>query len=168
MIKVEKTSYRSLVDSGAEVSLIHRRVIDRLRNKPKIHRKRVHLQAVNGEPLAVDGVVDIEFSIGVLTFVVVTDMNRNIILGRDWLSQNGVRLYFDLNCLRIKKSYVRLEADIHISSIVRLASKTVIKPQTINICRVKVKQGPHYQPTQLFQISAQLEEHDTARHCINI
>jgi hypothetical protein len=40
-----------------------------------------------------------------------------MILGREWLKQNGVRLYFDLGYLRIDKTYVRLEEDIHISSL---------------------------------------------------
>jgi hypothetical protein len=43
-----------------------------------------------------------------------------MILGREWLKQNGVRLYFDLGYLRIDKTYVRLEEDIHISSFLRL------------------------------------------------
>lgn len=34
-------------------------------------------------------------------------MNRNMILGRDWIKQKGVRLYFDLGYLRIGKTYVR-------------------------------------------------------------
>jgi hypothetical protein len=45
-------------------------------------------------------------------FFIVKDMNRNVILGKDWLTQNGVRLYFDLGCLRIGKCYVSLEEDI--------------------------------------------------------
>ena len=55
-------------------------------------------------------------------------MNRNIILGRDWLKQFGVCMYYDLGCIRVGKSYVKLEEDLHISSIVRLATKTQIKP----------------------------------------
>jgi hypothetical protein len=43
-----------------------------------------------------------------------------MILGREWLKQNGVRLYFDLGYLRINNTYVRLEEDIHISSLLRL------------------------------------------------
>jgi hypothetical protein len=46
-------------------------------------------------------------------------MNRNIILGCDWLDQNGVMLYYELGCLRIGQMYIPLEEDIHIASIVR-------------------------------------------------
>ena len=56
-------------------------------------------------------------------------MNRNIILGRDWLKQFGVHMYYDLGCIRVGKSYIKLEEDLHISSIARVTAKTIIKPQ---------------------------------------
>jgi hypothetical protein len=46
-------------------------------------------------------------------FYVVANMNRNIILGRDWLVQIGVRLYYDLGCLRVGNIYTNLEEDIY-------------------------------------------------------
>lgn len=66
-------------------------------------------------------------------------MNRNVILDKDWLTQNCVRLYFDLVCLRIGKCYVSLEEDIKIAYLVRCARNAVIKPQTVNVCPVKLK-----------------------------
>ena len=45
-------------------------------------------------------------------FIVVKNLNRNIIL--------GVRMYFDLGALRIGEEYVALEEGIHISSTIRL------------------------------------------------
>ena len=45
-------------------------------------------------------------------------MNRNMILGTDWLKNHGVRIYYDLGCIRIgDKNYVNLEEDIHIASV---------------------------------------------------
>jgi hypothetical protein len=81
-------------------------------------------------------------------------MNRNVILGKDWLTQNGVRLYFDLGCLRIGKCYVSLEEDIKIASIVRCAKDAVLKPQTVNVCPVKLKNNPSFGATNLVEISA--------------
>ncbi|CAC5416202.1 unnamed protein product [Mytilus coruscus] len=86
-------------------------------------------------------------------FYVVKDMNRNVILGKDWLVQNGVRLYFDLGCLRIQKNYVSLEEDIHVASIVRLTVNAVLKPQTINVCPVGLKNNPSFGSTKLLEIS---------------
>ena len=40
---------------------------------------------------------------------------------------HGVRIYYDLGCIRIgDKNYVNLEEDIHIASVVRMRSKTVV------------------------------------------
>ena len=86
-------------------------------------------------------------------FYVVNDMNRNMILGRDWLIQNKVRIYFALQCIKVGQVYVPLEEDIHIASIIRLKSKTVIKPQTSNICLTKIKNNPEIIKQKLFQIS---------------
>ena len=54
-------------------------------------------------------------------FYVVRDLNRNMILGLDWLKSNNVRIYFDLKSLRINgKTYVNLEEDIRIATTVRM------------------------------------------------
>ena len=143
MIKIGKTNFRTLVDSGAEVSLMHQRVFQNLKDKPKLIRKKVYLQSVNGNSLTVVGCTDINFEMRGLKmtqkFYIVKDLNRNFILGRDWLTENRVRLYFDLGCLRVGKTYVPLEEDIHIASIVRLASTAILKPQTTNICSGHIK-----------------------------
>ena len=56
-------------------------------------------------------------------------MNRNVILGRHFLTNNGVRLYYDLGCLRINKHFVSLEEDLHIASLARLTQLVKLKPQ---------------------------------------
>ena len=40
IIKIEHKKYRSLVDSGAEVSLMHRRVYQSIKNAPKLTKKK--------------------------------------------------------------------------------------------------------------------------------
>ena len=138
IIKIEHKKYR-LVDSGAEVSLMHRRVYQSIKNAPKLTKKKALLQSVSGNSLSVDGCVNMTFSIGGTStnhlFYVVSDMNRNIILGRDWLCQNGVRLYYDLGYLRFKKAYIPLVEDIHIASIVRMKKHT--KDQTTIRCSMQ-------------------------------
>ena len=122
--------FRALVDSGAEVSFIHSRIFASLKDKPKVFKKEAQLQSVSGQALNIEGCANI-------TIKIVKDMNRNVILGKDWLTQNGIRLFFDLGCLRIGKCYVSLEEDIKIASIVRCAKDAVLKPQTVNVCPVK-------------------------------
>ena len=138
LVKIGKQVFRSLVDSGAEVSLIHRRAYQNLKDKPKLKNKKVYLQSASGQPMLVDGSINITIEIrGIKTnqiFYVVKNLNRNLILGRDWLKQNGVRLYYDLGCLRIGQTYIPLEEDAHVASVVRIASTVILKPQTANVC----------------------------------
>ena len=79
-------------------------------------------------------------------------MNRNIILGRAWLKQFGVCMYYDLGCIRVGKSDVKLEKELHISSIVRLATKTQIKSQTAKFCMCKVKGNKQAIHNRLHQV----------------
>lgn len=93
--------------------------------------------------MKVDGYKDIVFEIGgknvTHTFYIVREMNRRLILGKDWLLGNGVRMYYDLGCIRVNGVNVPLQEDIHISSVVRLSSKINIEPQTSVICKCNVR-----------------------------
>ena len=103
----------------------------------------MHLQSVSGQPLKVDGLIRLKFKIGgtfcTHSFYVVPTMNRNVILGRDFLTNNGVRLYYDLGCLRINKHFVSLEEDLHIASLARLTQRVKLKPQSNTVCFVRTK-----------------------------
>lgn len=70
-----------------------------------------------------------------------SNINRNVILERDFLQQHGVRLYFDLGCLQIDGCYVPLEEDVYIASIARLPTAAIIKPQTADLVYAKLKKG---------------------------
>ena len=84
----------------------------------------------------------------------IRDLNRNLILGLDWMKQNNVRIYVDLKCIRINgKHYVNLEEDIHIASTVRIKRTCLIKPQTAMICYGKVREHPDLPSGQSYEIS---------------
>lgn len=132
IVKINRQRYRSLVDTGAECSLMHRKIYDRLKSPPKLSKQKVNLQSVNGGLLSVDGSIDIEIEIGGVkvtqSFYIASDINRNIILGRDFLKDKKIRLYYDLGCLRIGKAYVPFEEDLQIASLVRITSDQIINP----------------------------------------
>ena len=158
LIKIGNQKLRCLCDSGAMCSLIHKRVYDAILNRPKLIKKTVNLQSVNGASINCIGCVKIPFMIGNIKleqeFFVVTDMNRNVILGQDWLFKHGVRVYYDLKCLRIYNTYVPLQEDVHIASILRNCNKKVLKPQTRNICWVKARKcHENYSDSALYEIS---------------
>ena len=156
LVKLQQLQYRALVDSGAEISLISKKAFEGLRYSVPLERKRVSLQSVNGGKLNTLGSVDLEMKIGGLrlrqTFVVVSDLNRHVILGKDFLFGNGVRLYFDLRKMRIKNVYIPLENDIHIASIARLSKPVILKPQTVNLVRAQIKRRPYFHSNQSFQL----------------
>ena len=158
VIQLGKQRYRALVDTGAEVSLVHRRVFDKLEQGYDLGQQKVNLQAVNGNKLQVDGCAIIKFKLGGRkfqhTFYVVDGLNRNVILGRDWIIDNKVVLYFnELRSMKIGQVYVPLEEDIHISALVRAASTVVIKPHTAVVCKAKTSGVLHSEGKQLCQIS---------------
>ena len=105
LIKIEKQRVRSLIDSGATTSLISWKFYNNLIFKPGLQRASAHLESVDGTALSLKGKVEIKFEMKSLklahTFFVVDGINRNILLGDDWLTSNGVRMYFDLGCIDI-------------------------------------------------------------------
>lgn len=143
LLKINNHNVRSLVDSGAEVSVLSRKFYLSLKNRPPLKQSNSILAATNQNLLQVDGTVNLQFKIGkdVLehTFHVTPDTSRNVILGRDFLIMHGVRIYYDLGCLKIKSSYVPLDQDCHITSIIRTQSDIVLKPQTNTVCMSRVK-----------------------------
>ena len=45
-------------------------------------------------------------------FYVVQNLNRNVIIGLDWLQSRGVRVYHDLACVRVDPTYIPLVDDV--------------------------------------------------------
>ena len=144
-----------MIDTGAEVSLVSEKVIEKINPKPKLSRRKVALQSVSGGALFVKGNTDLEFKVGFFffhTFQVVRGLNRNFILGTDWMSKNGVRIYFDLQKLRVGNLYVPYEQDIHIVSLLRVNKTTVLKPKTALICQVRMKDAPYFEQGAMLEI----------------
>ena len=130
-----------------------------MKNRPKLVNKKVCLQSANGSELKCDGCVTVQICIGGTEmsqdFYVIRDLNRNLILGLDWMKQNNVRIYMELKCLRLNgKHYVNLEEDIHIASTVRMKRTCLIKPQTAMICYGNVRgENPDISAGQSYEIS---------------
>ena len=134
LTKIQNFQLRALVDTGAALSLLKADIYNNLKYRPKLQRTDVSLQSANGSSIKVLGSIDLDFKIAGIKlkheFIVVTDLNRNIILGRDFLMKNKVRIYCDLHKLKLQNAYVPLENDVHISAISRLNKTITLKPQT--------------------------------------
>ena len=87
IIKINKQMLHALLESGAEVSPIHTRVYNSLKEKPKLKKQSAFLQSVKSG--STDGCASLKYEIvrekHKHEFFVVLEMNRNIILGRNWL-----------------------------------------------------------------------------------
>ena len=65
IIKIEKQRFCALLDSGAEVSLIHTRVHNSLKEKPKLKKQSAFLQSVKGDSIDVDGCSSLKYETGI-------------------------------------------------------------------------------------------------------
>lgn len=63
-------------------------------------------------------------------FYVTEGRNRRVLLGADFHDNHGLRVYHDLMTMKLKNSYIPLERDIHVNTIVRSCSTVQIKPRT--------------------------------------
>ena len=61
-----------MIDTGAEVSLVSEKVIEKINPKPKLSRRKVALQSVSGKALFVKGSTDLEFKIGKKKFALLS------------------------------------------------------------------------------------------------
>ena len=128
-----------------------------LKNKPRLVNKKVCLQSANGSELKCDGSISVQVCIGSTKmsqeFYVIRELNRNMILGLDWMKSNNVRIYMDSKCIRInRKHYVNLREDIHVASTARMKNTCVIKPKTAIICYGKVRENPDLPTGQSYEI----------------
>ena len=99
-------------------------------------------------------------------FFVVKNLNRNIILGRDWLKLNRACIYFDLGALRINNVSVALEEDKHISSIVRLDRWVELNSQHMHTCVGKTWNRSGNQDT--YQTEQLTSEYLSNLFCISV
>jgi predicted aspartyl protease len=103
-IDIGKQRFRCLVDTGAEVSVIHERVFRQIKGLV-LKRSNMSILSATGSSLKVAGTTVINFKLGKKEFkhefVVVSNLNRTFILGKDWLESQGAILYFNLMKLKV-------------------------------------------------------------------
>ena len=61
-------------------------------------------------------------------------------------------MYYDLDYIRIGKSYVNMEEDIHISSLARLTAHKIIRPQTGKFSLCIAKGNEHLLKSKFHQV----------------
>ena len=145
-IRLDRQPVRALVDTGSELTLINKQVYDSMKNKPPLTKKHITLQSANGGELEVAGTAELQFKIQGMKythdFLVVGDLSRRVILGRDFLIKNNARIYFDLGGkIRLRNVYLDLENDVHLTAAVTTIKPVVLKPQTAYLITAIVRKN---------------------------
>lgn len=134
--------YRALVDTGASVSLIHRRITEHFPQNECPKSTQIKLRAATGDSIKVIGEMDLRFKLGKKylnhTFIVADNIGKNVILGRDCLKEHEMKVDFGKNQLILPGQNVPLQNDIYMTSLVRVANKQVLLPQTSTIVWCKL------------------------------
>ena len=156
LIQVERNPIRALVDTGADVSVMHKRIYDSLKEKPQLKTTYTKLSGAKGNSISSYGVASVKFAIAGLHFChdfhIVPTICRNVILGLDWLRDNKAQLDFDNLHLKIGKTKVNLEEDEDIASVIRLCKTVNIPPQTMIICEGRLKSSSYFPVDKIYHL----------------
>ena len=135
-INIKQHTFRALVDTGADVSLISEDVYNKI-GKRELSESSIELSTVDGGVLTVLGEIVIEIQIGsqrrLHCFCVVRGITTNVILGCDFIAQNEIKLVFNKkagNMLMIGSESIPLEYEQYMRSFVRLKENLKIPPQS--------------------------------------
>ena len=146
---------RFLLDSGADLSLLRQDIFERIGTDNALKPTSVKLQTANGNLLEVKGLAELPFKIGSVeqthAFYIVNNLNRCGLLGLDWMRQKQIRIYFDLQKMRVGGTLINLENDIHIASILRTKGDTILQANTIHLIKGHLKGNPYFSSKQVYE-----------------
>jgi hypothetical protein len=139
----------ALIDTGAAISLIERRVARKL-EVPLIRLKEyVVIESILGEKMSVKGTINVSIRLGTRyishRFYVVGGIRQKMILGRDFLNKNRVTIYCGEK-LEIGKEEIKLAEEKELYGVVRISKSVVLKPRTINFVQTKIENGTGIRP----------------------
>ena len=155
-IRIGQNSYRALIDTGAEICLINEKTFEKLKPKREIVDKNINLQTAGGESLTVVGQTMLEFKLAdtkfVHPFIVIRNLNRNIIIGGDFMEKQGVRIYYDLKQVRVGTRYLPYQNDEILASLIRARKDVILKPNSATIFETTLKKSVYFQKEDQIEI----------------
>ena len=132
-IKFNGRGVKTMLDSGAEATLISKNLAISLNLKINPPDKSLRFIAANKQTLTITGWTLLSFRIGQLEFsqeaTVVENLSTNILLGTDWLNKNGVDISFQRKLVIIgKQSFQLLVHEKQTSHFISSVKHMEIKP----------------------------------------
>lgn len=158
LIEIFGQKYRALVDSGAEISIINKKITEHFPATELFRSTQITLRTATGNAITVVGEIDLRFRLGRKflqhTFIVAENLTQNVILGRDCLKWHGMKIDFGKNVLQLQNENVPLESEAYLDSLVRVSKRTVLKPQTSSVVWGRFKGQKQLSKKTDFSISA--------------
>ena len=133
-VKVGKQKVRSILDTGAELSLLSKHIFDKLKLGPHVlSRPELSLETVTGDTMEVHGVVNLDIQLGRSkinhSFYVTGGIAHSMILGFDFIKMNRLKLdfsQFEAGKLIINGEEIPLMDEQQVSSLIRLTRNITI------------------------------------------
>ena len=147
-IRINNSTFRALVDTGADVSLLSAkafRMISRGTDGPRLSEGRVLLQGASGVGIKVLGAVSVAIQMGSSCyeheFHVVDSLTSTVILGWDFLTNHNasIRCSAEQAVLQIGGQELSLQDTEYINSLVRLRRNIYVPPRSTVIGKAKFK-----------------------------
>lgn len=144
-MKVNNSTIRGLLDTGSGTTLLRENMLHKLnlKLKPVDLDDPVCLFAAEGSPMQVLGSVEIKFYLSGLhilhTVYVVSNMDEALILGRDFMRQNGVVIDYVTGSASVYGGLLTVPIinSLRKETIAKIAKTTCIQPFSHNIVMVK-------------------------------
>ena len=139
VIEIGAMRVRALVDTGAEVSIIHNKFLSQITSKkPVITQNSPILRAANNELLPRLGTIKLDFKIGnnkiKLPFQVASGISHSIILSMNFIQGQQIILNYKEQELLWKGETAPFEDNQYMESLVRVSRACRIPPYTAVKC----------------------------------
>ena len=141
-IKIKDKTFKVVVDSGAEVTLMNNRMANELKLKI-IPDNTIRFIAANNKPLESIGWTLVELNFGQIKIIqkvtVINGLSTNMLLGTDCLKNHGFIINYEKNYLQLGKVFLNLitkniQEFYHVST----TSEITVEPNTMKIEWIRI------------------------------
>ncbi len=158
LVEIFGKKYRALIYTGADSSVINRKITEQFPDLECLPSNQLQLCGATGDKITIAGEIDLRFKLGkkhlAHTFIVAENISKSVILGRDCLSANKMKIDFGRKEIEIDQERIPLENEAYLASLVRVANKTILRPQTSTLVWGKFKGQGKRNKREVYHISA--------------